>query len=33
MFSAFGISLGEVKAPLFDKTVNKSVPEGANCEP
>ena len=33
MFSAFGMSLGEVKAPLFDKTVDKSVPEGANCEP
>ena len=33
MFSAFGLSLGEVKAPLFDKTIDKSVPEGANCEP
>lgn len=33
MFSAFGMSLGEVKKPLFDKTVDKSVPEGANCEP
>ena len=32
-FSAFGLSLGEVKAPLFDKTIDKSVPEGANCEP
>ncbi|MEO7104724.1 MAG: hypothetical protein ABI311_15075 [Gemmatimonadaceae bacterium] len=33
VFSAFGLSLGEVKAPLFDKTVDRSVPEGANCEP
>ena len=32
-FSAFGLSLGEVKTPLFDKTVDKTVPEGANCEP
>jgi hypothetical protein len=33
MFSAFGMSLGEVKKPLFDKTIDKSVPEGTNCEP
>lgn len=33
MFSAFGLKLGEVKKPLFDKTIDKSVPEGANCEP
>ncbi len=33
VFSAFGLSLGEVKKPLFDKTIDKTVPEGVNCEP